>query len=118
MSGCYFELWRRGRGAREQFWYLDRAYLTLFAPGSDGCNEYVCLHCDPNEPDEMQHSMYKRVPHLHINAAPAPFPHAHLALNLGFKDQVLESVSSLTDAMEYAMLMLREQILDELVSQH
>jgi hypothetical protein len=93
---------------------LDRAYLSLFKtePSTRTEIEFLCLHCDPNEPDDARHAIYKKGPHLHIQVAEEPIPHAHIALNRGHLDAVLNSPDSLTKAMGAAILMLREEILD------
>ena len=108
----YFEYWVRLNRNR---WYLHRAYLTIFAIDQvEGETEYLCLHCDPNEPPGTSHAAYKQGPHLHIKKANHPIPHAHLALNKGHLENVLESVSSLTKAMEDGITMIRTQVLDQM----
>lgn len=62
--------------------------------------------------DQPKNEKYKKGPHLHIKAAEAPLPHAHFALNLGHLDAVLESVESLSEAIEYEIIMLKEEVLD------
>jgi hypothetical protein len=65
-----------------------------------------------NKTDKPNNEKYKKGPHLHIKAAEAPLPHAHFALNLGHLDAVLESVESLSEAMRYGIIMLKEEVLD------
>jgi len=110
----YFELWRR---VGEESWYLDRAYLNIFQTDLIARTEkkFLSLHCDPNELDDAPHAIYKKGPHLHIQAANAPFPHAHIALTGEHLDVVLGSFDSLFKAMEWAVYMLKEQVLDAMV---
>jgi hypothetical protein len=109
----YFEVWKRF----EELWYLDRAYLNIFQtdPTTRIEKKFLSLHCDPNEPDDALHAIYKKGPHLHIQAADVPFPHAHIALSGEHLDTVLGSFDSLFKAMEWAVRMLKEQILDAMV---
>lgn len=111
--GMYFECWKK---YNDEFGYLDRAYLTIFRinPSTREEVEFLCLHCDPNEPDNADHALYKQGPHLHIQAADDPIPHAHIALNRGHLEEVLNSVDSLSEAISWAVLMLKQEILDEL----
>ncbi len=107
-QAMYFELWRRTE-EDEQYWYLDRAYLSIYQLINRQEKEFLCLHCDPNISDEGK---YKKGPHLHIKAADDPLPHAHFALNLGHLDAVLASVDSLSQAMRSGILMLKEEVLE------
>jgi len=93
---------------------------------ADQLVEFLCLHCDPNDaPDEdlkdkdrkkydrlCRQSFYKQHPHLHVISAEVPFPKAHLALHVGYKDQVLGSVRTLSAAMKHAVQMIRDEVLD------
>jgi hypothetical protein len=112
-QAMYFELWRRSESRQKEFWYLYRAYLSIYQidHGQQKETEFLCLHCDPNEPDNA-HAIYKRGPHLHINVANHPIPHAHIALNRGHLNEILSSVDTLTTAMEWAVQMLKVEILD------
>ena len=95
---------------------LNRAYLTIFQFHLVGSleTEYLCLHCDPNEPDGP-HRTYKQGPHFHIKGgSPDPIPHAHIALNRLHLKEVLSSISSISHALEAAITMLKEQILEPL----
>lgn len=67
--------------------------------------------------DKPDKDKYKKGPHLHIKAADDPLPHAHLALNLGHLDAVLESIETLSEAMRCAIFMLKEEVLDTLLTQ-
>jgi hypothetical protein len=67
--------------------------------------------------DSPNRAKYKKGPHLHIKAAEDPLPHAHFALNLGHLDAVLDSVESLTEAMRFGILMLKEEVLDRCAPQ-
>ena len=141
-QAMYFELWRRTE-ENEQYWYLDKAYLSIYRLIDRQEKEFLCLHCDPNiskleeqekirnragihlnkknlkqlnseieKLDNSDKEKYKKGPHLHIKAADDPLPHAHFALNLGNLDAVLESIESLSIAMRYGILMLKEEVLD------
>lgn len=67
--------------------------------------------------DKPDKDKYKKGPHLHIKAADDPLPHAHFALNLGHLDAVLESIETLSEAMRCAIFMLKEEVLDTLLTQ-
>ena len=111
----YFERWLRSQEDHREFWYLNRAYLDIYQiVGPTQENKFLCLHCDPNEPDGASHVLYKRGPHLHINAASYPISSAHIALNAGFVAEILSSTDSLTEAMRIALVMLKEEVLDAL----
>jgi len=107
----YHERWTEQ--ARRSF-VLERAYLTIFkVDRADRTEtEFVCLHCDPSEPDNAAHAIYKQGPHLHVMVAESPVPHAHIALNRGHLEAVLQSAASLSSALEQSLLMLRKEILD------
>ena len=110
----YFEIWRPTSAERISL-YLDRSYLTIFrqeVPESE--KEFISLHCDPDEqdPDEQARAVYKRGPHLHIKAADPPIPRAHIALARGQLDQVLRNATNLTEALQWSMLMIADEVLD------
>jgi hypothetical protein len=115
----YFEQWMPLETGKHGCWYLDRAYLNLYELSDrrfmDSLKEFVCLHCDPNEPDGDAHSYYKRVPHIHIKAAREPIPRAHISLNLDYSDKVLNSVDTLFSSWQTAIFMLRDEILDRML---
>lgn len=106
----YFEIWKRSKDY-EAYWYLDRAYLSIYQIIDRSESEFLCLHCDPNIANDAKEK-YKKGPHLHIKAAAEPFPHAHIALNLGHLDTVLTSIDTLSEAMKSAISMLKEEVLD------
>jgi len=110
----YFELWKR---VDEESWCLDRAYLNIFQtdPTARTEKKFLSLHCDPNEPDDAPHAIYKRGPHLHIQAANDPFPHAHIALTGEHLGDVLSSFDSLFKAIEWAVRMLKEEVFDAMM---
>lgn len=112
-KAMYFERWMR-TADNEEYWYLDRAYLSIFHLfDRNDEREFICLHSDPNADDEKK--MYKKGPHLHIIAAQDPLPHAHFALNLGHLEDVLTSIDTLSDAIDIALNMLKEEVLDNLL---
>jgi len=121
----YFERWLKFEERGREHWYLERAYLNIYKVrrASPDLSEFLCLHCDPvatadeAENETQRESLekqahYKRHPHLHIIAAETPFPHAHIALQVGFLDQVLGSTESLTKAMGCAVQLIRDEIFD------
>lgn len=109
----YYELWKADNGGRN--FYLINMYLSLFR--IDRTNhkevELLALHCDPEEPNDSIHAKYKRGPHIHVSAAESPIPNAHIALTCGYLESILSSFDSLTKAMGWVIVMLKEQILDQ-----
>lgn len=111
----YNETWRQTEDGSGQY-SLTKAYLHIYRtqdPWKE--DEILALHCDPEEEDDPsnpQAAVYKRCPHLHISAAEDPIPKAHLALAAGHIDQVLETASSLTEALRCGMEMIRHEVLD------
>lgn len=114
LRAMYFELWKR---VDEESWCLDRAYLNIFQtdPTTRTESKFLSLHCDPNEPDDAPHAIYKRGPHLHIQAANDPFPHAHIALTGKHLETILSSLDSLFKAIEWAVYMLKEEVFDAMM---
>lgn len=135
----YFEWWLRSNEGDKESWYLDRAYLNVFQfdflTGTE--TKFLCLHCDPNivqndtrDEDENEQDQagtrptltrveYKKVPHVHLKhgAAKAPFPtKAHISLNVGYAEQALSSLESLSEAMKLGVLMLREEVFDRMIA--
>jgi len=111
--GSYFELWEPNKSGTE--WYLNRAYFTLFKKaGADKSPiEYVCVHCDPNEPDGAPHFNYKRGPHIHIKAAHDPIPRAHIALDLTNVNALINDIDLFNQSVERAMVLIKEEILEQ-----
>lgn len=118
--GSYFERWMPA-DPKERHYFLDRAYLHLYErTRSEGAGdkEILGLHCDPNEPLEhenhggLKHARYKRGPHIHVSTAEQPMPHSHIALNLGHLDEVLESFDNLSSAIQSAIRMLNDQVIE------
>jgi hypothetical protein len=121
LRAMYYERWYRIDKGKGKFYYLDRAYLHIYMiePALAEEKEFCLLHCDPNEPDNAAHAKYKQSLHLHIECTDSScsphchiWPHAHIALNTGYLNHVLRDVNSLTQAIEEAVLMLREEVLD------
>jgi hypothetical protein len=108
----YHERWSR---KDKNVWQLERAYLNLYKRSGVDEVEFLCLHCDPLEPDSAPHARYKQGPHLHVSIADDPIKHAHLALNGGLLNLVLKSVMTLGTTMEWAVQMIRDEVLDALV---
>jgi hypothetical protein len=97
---------------------LNRAYLSIFQLDIETRSEreFLCLHCDPNEPDNEPHAIYKKGPHLHIVAALNPIPRAHIPLNMVHLQTILSSIETLSEAIESAVVMLKEEILNRLLN--
>ena len=117
IKGSYFERWLRTETNGREWWCLEKAYLHFFHlnPYTKEETEFLCLHCDPSGPEDAPHAEYKKGPHLHLVRAKPPFPsHAHIALYPGDLDRVLDSVTSLSEATEQAVLMVAEEVLDPL----
>lgn len=114
LYATYSERWFRFYQGKEEHWYLERAYLHFYQldHSTKSSSEFLLLHCDPNETRE--HALYKQSPHLHIVTAPDPWPHAHIALNIGYLEFMLRDASSLTEAFASVVLMLKEQVLDHM----
>lgn len=108
----YYELWKSDNG---RDFYLINMYLSLFQIDRTKhiSHELLALHCDPEEPDNSTHAKYKKGPHIHIKAAESPILDAHIALTCGYLESILSSFDSLTQAMGWAIVMLKEQILDQ-----
>lgn len=114
----YFELWKPSQIYKYELWFLDRAYLNLYELPDirflDSLKEFICLHCDPNESEDDDHYLYKRIPHIHIKAAQEPIPHAHFSLNLDYSEKVLNSIDTLFSSLETAIMLLRDEILERM----
>jgi hypothetical protein len=117
-SAMYHERWNRVFAGKKESFYLYRAYLHLYQIDSvTGEAEFLLLHCDPNEPAASPHARYKQSLHLHIESSTAPWPHdiwphSHLALNVAYLNAMLKDADSFTHALRFAVVMLREQVLD------
>jgi hypothetical protein len=122
LRAMYYERWNKTFQGKNEFFYLDRAYLHFYLidPSSVEEKEFVLLHCDPNEPDNAAHAKYKQSLHLHIECSDSScyphcyiWPHAHIALNTGYLGHVLKDVDSLTKALEEAVCMLKDEVLEQ-----
>ena len=110
----YYERWQRFISNGQDKWYLERTYIHfhLLDRSTRTRREVLLLHCDPNE--NREHAEYKQSPHLHILTAPEPWPHAHLALNVGYLPLMLKDASSLTLNLQKVIAMLKDQVLSPL----
>jgi len=114
----YYERWKRTYVGEDEYYYLYQAYLHLYQVDRvKGEIEFLLLHCDPNEPKTAAHAIYKQSLHLHIESASAAWPHdiwphAHIALNVAYLNHMLTNIQSLTQAMQVAIVMLREEVLE------
>jgi len=110
----YREIWKRFYSDKNEYWYMESAYLHFYQIDKDAeeYKEYLLLHCDPNE--SREHKIYKQSPHLHLEFAPYPWNKAHIALNIGYLEPMLADASSLTNVFGGAIIMLKDQILQHL----
>ena len=103
----YYEIWKQISGTKD--YELEKIYFHLYDSDND---EYILLHCDPNDTDETHHN-YKRSPHLHIEkTSETIIKKAHLALNITDYDAIFENIDTLTAAFAKHILMLKDQIID------
>lgn len=109
----YYEMWTSIDEQYDEF-CLDRAYLTIYR----NQEEFICLHCDPNEDDNDDQKMveYKRCPHLHIKRAEEPIPKAHIAISIGNIEEVLANADNITDILKCGIQMIKIEIMDRLQS--
>src|SRR5207247_322532 len=111
-EGMYFEVWHR---SDSDVLILHQAYLHIYRTNMLDIDEeeILCLHCDPDLPDNERHAQYRQGPHLHVRKAVDPIPHAHLALTLHREhlEQTLASADSLTQTLMLAVEMLSREIL-------
>lgn len=114
-KAVYYEIWLPLDIAKQDSWYLTKAYLNIFRIDrtKHDDKEYVCLHIDPEE-SEGENAKYKQSPHLHIKAADAPIPKAHIAIVNGFLEQILSSEKQLFKAMKLGIELIRVEILDRI----
>jgi hypothetical protein len=109
-KAMYYERWLPFAG---NIYYLDRAYFHLYKTkySERSEDEFICLHCDANEPNDAAHARFKQSPHLHLSFADEPIPHSHIALNNGNLIEVLSSITTLQTALKQAIDMIYDQIL-------
>jgi hypothetical protein len=119
IRAAYRERWIPADEKAKRY-YLEQAYLHLYqqSPYGESERQFLALHCDPNEPDDKPHAMYKQGPHVHVVSAPQPIPHSHFALNLGNLPAVLASVQNLHSALATAVTMLQQQVLEVYSGRH
>ena len=108
----YYEVWAQ---TDRRHLHLTAAFLTIFQidriPQLNE-REFLALHAEPETSDQGE-GLYKKGPHLHITlAASLVPPAAHIALNRGHLNDVLASVESLTVALEWAIVMIKDEVLD------
>ncbi len=112
LSGQYFDDWYPVDDTHQ--WSLERAYFQLFRMKSrSDSSEFVALHCDPDEDlvnGEPWHS-YKKGPHIHVRAADAPLPRAHLALADGYLSEVLQDLDGLEISLQRGINLIRHEII-------
>lgn len=113
-NAMYHERWSR---RDKNLWELERAYLNIYKHSGVDEIEFLCLHCDPLETDTAPHARYKQGPHLHVSIAGEPIKHSHLAIHGGLLDAVLQSVATLSNTMDWAVQMIRDEVLDAITDQ-
>jgi hypothetical protein len=119
--GQYYEIWDQIQGKQDD-WCLNRAYFHLieFNRNTRKPNELLALHCDPNEPDDAEHAIYKRVPHIHVVETRFPISRAHFSLDCEghfLKNIKTATIDSLTNIMTWAIQMLKEEVF-EAINKH
>lgn len=109
-NAMYYERWLP---YEKNIYYLDRTYFHLYKIDyvSTSSQEFICLHCDANEPDNAEHALFKQSPHLHFSFADQPIPHSHIALNNGNLSAILTSIETLHRALKLAVDMIYTEIL-------
>jgi hypothetical protein len=114
LTAAYYETWRK---VDRDSWHLMQAYLNVyrleFATARE--RDFMSLHCDPGDDSVARHAAYRRTPHVHVGAAEYPFPRAHLCVTGADVGQVLASEGSLCGALEWAIAMLRDEVLAAMV---
>lgn len=112
----YFELWIPCSGDRGLA--LNRAYLHVLQLNAErrALAEVLCLHSDPTATDNEPLRAYKQGPHVHVKLAEPPLPQSHFPLNLGHLEQVLDSVASLTTAMQSAVQVITNEVLNRMIN--
>ncbi len=113
IRAAYRERWTPSDDSAKHY-SLMQAYLHLYEQLSSDESEqqFLALHCDPNEDARAPHVRYKLGPHVHVLTAPQPLPHSHFALNLSDIAGVLSSLENLDTAFSTAIRMLQEQVLE------
>ena len=106
----YYERWKP---LDKDIYYLDRIYFHIYKIdySSGILREYILLHCDASEPDDTEHSEYKKIPHLHISCSPQPVPHSHFSLFNGHDNHVLSSIQNLNDSIGRSIMMIENQVI-------
>lgn len=109
IRGNYYEQWKKIKPGK---WRIEKAYLNLLmiSESTRSQSKYVSLHCDPHEPEDQPHFTYKRQPHLHIQNA-TDLAHSHLALTGGYFDKTHASVRSMSDAIDWSIRMVKDEVL-------
>lgn len=105
--GAYFESWHPKANGQLQ---LRQAYFKLVrVDGPNLAEEMLAVHSDPADSTAV-----KQVPHLHMSLAPDPIPHCHFSMQVAERVRVLESSSSLTNAMQLAIKNIADEVLQRL----
>lgn len=114
-NASYYEVWTTNDYIN---YSLIKAYFHLYCIDEEYCKiipsgEYLLLHCDPEDNDEI-HGIYKKSPHLHVKTAKHPLPHAHIALNLYSVSQIYTNVDEFTKSIKQSIKMIDDQIVKKL----
>ena len=122
----YYEIWnyknrkcledifgkRDPRSKEGGLYFLIKAYLHLYRVSSPGREEdnFIFLHCDPQESGDSTSNKYKIIPHLHIGGTSDPWKNAHIALCHGWQNEVLKSINDLDQAISNAIELIAEEL--------
>lgn len=105
----YFEIWNKV--ANDKF-ILHLAYLTIFKGTREDEEEVLSLHCDPVELKSSKIHKYKSGPHIHVkHSANEKFSKAHISLNMGELEKVLNSLPEMEIAFKNAIFMIRDEFI-------
>jgi len=110
--GQYFEEWTTN--ADETVWHLSQTCLHLFHVETPRVPvEIFALHCEPKETGDSFQASLRRGPHVHIRSDNNRLGHAHIPLNLGHIDAVLESCETLTIALRASIQLIAEEVIEQ-----
>jgi hypothetical protein len=109
-KASYFEIWNKD--SKDKF-ILHLAYLTIYKGSRENEEEVLALHCDPNEPKASKIHKYKSGPHIHIkHSKEEKFSKAHISLNIGELEKVLNSLTEMETALKNAILMIKDEFIN------
>jgi hypothetical protein len=108
----YYEIWIPIDQKKMDSWYLFHAYLNLFYRET----EFLCLHSDPEEPDQDRgtKACYKRSPHIHLKSNANLFSKSHFATCHGFLDRIFYSKEDFFKAYHNSIELLCDEVLSKI----